>query len=482
MIKFGTDGWRAEIARDFTFENLRYVALATAKYINILAAEKQKNKKPSNAKRERPVLPTCVLGYDTRFLSKEFATEVALVLASQGVIVHFCDDIASTPQVSFNTKQKGVNLGIVITASHNPPQYNGYKLKASFGGPATPKQIAAVEKELAKIVAKPPNLKLLSWDEYIAKKQIRMFDAKESYIRLIKKKINVEAIRKSGLKIVFDLMYGAGINTVKHLLPDADEIHNELNPSFGTISHPEPIIENLFALSEKVRDGKYNIGIAFDGDADRLGAVDHTGEFVDSHKIFMILLKYLVEIRKKRATVVKTVSLTSMVDLYCKKKNLTMIETPVGFKYVAELMANSNVLIGGEESGGLGTALHIPERDGLFNAMLLFEVMAVRKLSLRELCQELDDEFGTHRFMRRDKIVSPAKKEAILAAAEKSPVKIGKNPVIEINKKDGYKFFVDNGWVLIRASGTEPLIRFYAEANSMGRVSELIDEAERLAK
>ena len=482
MIKFGTDGWRAEIARDFTFENLRYVALATAKYINILAQEKIKNKKPSKATRERPIFPTCVIGYDTRFLSKEFAKEVALVLAGQGVIVHFCDDIASTPQVSFNTKQKGVNLGIVITASHNPPQYNGYKLKANFGGPATPKQIAIVEKELTKIIAKPPTLKLATWDEYIAKKQIRIFDAKESYIRLIKKKIKVDVIRNAGLKVVFDLMYGAGMNTVKHLLPDAEEIHNELNPSFGNITHPEPIAENLFALSEKVRDGKYNIGIAFDGDADRLGAIDHTGEFVDSHKIFMILLKYLVEVRKKRATVVKTVSLTSMVDLYCQKKNLTMIETPVGFKYVAELMATSNVLIGGEESGGLGTTLHIPERDGLFNAMLLFEVMAVRKKSLRELCQELDDEFGTHRFMRRDKIVTPAKKEAILAMAEKSPAKIGKSTVIGTSKKDGYKFFVENGWVLIRASGTEPLIRFYAEADSMGKVSELIDEAEKLAK
>jgi len=481
MIKFGTDGWRAEIARDFTFENLRYVALATAKYVRMLTDEKIKNKKPSTATRTRPIFPTCVIGYDTRFLSKDFAKEVAMILASQGVIVYFCDDIASTPQVSFNVKQKGVNLGIVITASHNPPEYNGYKLKAAFGGPATPKQIAIVEKELEKIVAKPPNLKLATWDTYISEKKIRMFDARDSYVRLIKKKLKVEEIRDSGLKIVFDMMHGAGINTVKYLLPKADEINTELNPNFGNI-HPEPIVENLFALTEKVKDGKYNVGFALDGDADRLGAIDHTGEFVDSHKIFMILLKYLVEVRKKRATVVKTVSLTSMVDLYCKKKNLQLIETPVGFKYVAELMATSNVLIGGEESGGLGTTMHLPERDGLFNAMLLLEVMTVRQKSLRELCQELDTEFGAHRFMRRDKIVTPQKKEAILAAAEKSPTKLGKYPVIGVNKKDGYKFFVENGWVLIRASGTEPLIRFYAEADSMGKVSELIDEAEKLGK
>ena len=488
MIKFGTDGWRAEIAREYTFENLRYVALATAKYILSLADEKRKKKEgakkegASKSKKERPILPSCVIGYDTRFLSKAFAQETAIVLASQGVVVHFTDDIASTPQVSFNTKQKGVNLGIVITASHNPPQYNGYKLKAAFGGPATPDQIAMVESELEKIMAKPPTLKLATFESYVEQRLIRVFDAKESYIRLIKKKIKVDEIRKACPKVVFDMMHGAGINTVGTLLPDAVEIHSDLNPSFGDIHHPEPIAENLFTLSEKVKYGKFDLGVAFDGDADRLGAVDHTGEFVDSHKIFMILLKYLVEVRKKRGPVVKTVSLTSMVDMYCKKKNLTLIETPVGFKYVAELMANSSVLIGGEESGGLATALHIPERDGLFNAMLLLEAMVVRKKSLRELCQELDDDFGTHRFMRRDKIVTHQKKEAILAASEKSPTKIGKNPITKTNKKDGYKFFVENGWVLIRASGTEPLVRFYAEADSMGKVSELIDEAEKLAK
>ncbi|MDR0927654.1 MAG: phosphoglucomutase/phosphomannomutase family protein [Ignavibacteria bacterium] len=482
MIKFGTDGWRAEIARDFTFENLRYVAMATAKYINSLADEKRKKKVPTNAKRERPTVAACVVGYDTRFLSKEFAYEVAMVLASQGVIVHLTDDVSSTPQVSFNTKQKGVNLGIVITASHNPPKYNGFKLKAAFGGPATPEQIALVEKELAKIWGKPLNIKMLSFEDYVATRQIRLFNAKESYIRLIKKKIDVEAIHNAKFKMVFDMMYGAGINTVKTLLPTADEIHDELNPSFGNLGHPEPIAENLYDLSDKVRDGKYDVGFAFDGDADRLGAVDNTGEFVDSHKIFLILLKYLVEVRKKRAAVVKTVSLTSMVDMYCEKKHLEMIETPVGFKYVAELMSSQNVLIGGEESGGLATILHIPERDGLFNAMFLLEVMAVRKKSLRELCQELDEEFGPHRYMRRDKTVTQQKKEAILAFAEKGPAKIGKEPVLSTNKRDGYKFFVENGWVLIRASGTEPLVRIYAEADSLGKVSQLIEEVEKWGK
>lgn len=482
MIKFGTDGWRGEIARDFTFENLRYVALATAKYIKILAENKQKSKAPSKAKRKRPTFPTCVLGYDTRFLSKEFAIEVAMVLASQGVVVYLTDNFSSTPQVSFNTKQKGANLGIVITASHNPANYNGFKIKGAFGGPATPEQIELVEAELRKIIAKPPTLKLSSFNDYVQQKMIRTFDSVEPYIRTIKKKIDVEAIKKANYKILFDMMYGSGMRSVEPLQLNSDFLHNEFNPSFGDLDHPEPIAENLSILSQSVRTGKYDVGFAFDGDADRLGAIDHKGDFVDSHKIFMILLKYFVEVKKKRAAVVKTVSLTSMVDKYCDKKKLQLIETAVGFKYVAENMEKMSVLIGGEESGGLATSLHIPERDGLFNAMLLLEVMAKRKKSLRELCEELDEEFGTYRFMRKDKIVTQKAKEAILNTAKKGILKIGKENVIQTNTKDGYKFYVNNGWILIRASGTEPLIRFYAEADSLGRVAELITEAEKLAK
>jgi phosphomannomutase len=483
LIKFGTDGWRAEIARDYTFDNLRKVALATADYVLSLADEKRRSKAPSKAKKERPVVARCVVGYDTRFLSREFAIEAAMVLAHKGVKVDLCDDIASTPQVSFNTKQKTAHLGVIITASHNPYQYNGFKLKAAFGGPATPEQIADVEANIAKYETKSTNLKLKTFAEYLSSKQISYFNAKEPYIRAIRKKIDVDAIQDAGYKIVFDIMHGANMNTVKYLLPHCEEIHKEFNPSFGELARPEPIDENLFTLKETVRDGKYDIGFAFDGDADRLGAVDHKGEFVDSHKIFMILLKYLVEHKGRKGKVVKTVSLTSMVDAYCEKKRLDLIETPVGFKYVAEaIMDNGNVIIGGEESGGLATCLHIPERDGLFNAMLLLEVMVTRGMSLRELCQELDDEFGMHRYMRRDKVVSPEKKKALLAACAKSPSKIGKEVVIRTNTKDGYKFYVENGWVLIRPSGTEPLIRFYAEADSMGRVSELLDDAEKLAK
>lgn len=465
MIKFGTDGWRGLIARDFTFENVQKVALATAKYL------KNKNGEDNLS---------VVIGYDTRFLSRQFAEETALVLAWQGIKVQLSNSVSSTPQVSYHTKQKNASLGIVITASHNPAIYNGYKVKANFGGPAKPEDISDLEIELKKLWNKPPQFKMKSLNDYIKLGMIKLFDAQESYLRYIKKKIDIEAIIKAGYKILYDPMHGAGINTIKHLLPKADEIHGEYNPSFGEIDHPEPIAECLGVLSEKVVSGKYDIGLATDGDADRLGLMDHEGNFVDSHKIYMILLKYLYEQKKKRGAVAKTVSLTSMVNLFCEKHKIKLYETPVGFKHIAKLMVEEKILIGGEESGGLSSIVHIPERDGLFNSLLILEIMAQRKKSLKELCTELDEEFGIHRFNRRDVVVTEELKDQILKAAASNPTKLGKYSVIGHNFTDGFKFFVDNGWLLIRASGTEPLIRFYAEADSNSKVAELLDAGMKL--
>lgn len=465
MIVFGTDGWRGVIARDFTFENIQYVALATAKYL-------LKNPRSAN--------PAIVIGYDTRFMSKEFAEETALVIASQDITVHITDGISSTPQVSFHTKQKGADLGVVITASHNPPEYNGYKLKAHFGGPATPEQIAGLEAELKLILAKPPQIKTKSMEDLINAKKIRIFNAKESYVRNIRKKIDVNAIKEANFKILYDPMHGAGIKTMHMLLDNVEEIHADHNPGFGNVGHPEPIAECLGDLILKIKKGNYDIGIATDGDADRVGAVDAEGNFVDSHRIFMILLKYLYEKRKKRGSVVKTVSLTSMVDKFCNKYGINLYETPVGFKHTAKLMVEEKIIIGGEESGGLGTCIHIPERDGLFNAFLLMEVMALEKKTLKELCEDLEREFGLHRYMRRDVKVTPQLKKQILTACEKTPKKIGRYDVLRVETKDGYKFFVDGGWLLVRASGTEPLIRFYSEAESLSKVNELLDEALKM--
>lgn len=460
-IKFGTDGWRGLIARDFTFDNLALVAHATARYVKKLKAKGA----------------SVVVGHDTRFLSREFAIETSRILASYGITVHLTDTFSSTPQVSFHTKKKGAQIGIVITASHNPAEYNGFKVKASFGGPALPEQIDQIEKELAALKGKTPSVKVDSLDSYVAKRTIRLFEAQESFVRYLEKKIDLDLIIKSGLKIVYDPMHGAGINFMHRLLPDVFEIHGDYNPSFGEIDHPEPIAECLVPLSKAVRKKKADMGLATDGDADRLGAVDHTGAYVDPHRIFMLLMKYLYTDKKRRGAVVKTVSLTSMVNAFCEKNKIKLYETPVGFKHVAKLMSEEKILIGGEESGGLGTSLHIPERDGVFNGLLLLELMATKKKSLKQLCEDLDEEFGPHRYRRRDVRVTEQQKKAILVACAKKPLKIGKHNVLRIDTRDGCKFFIENGWLLIRTSGTEPLVRFYAEANTMSTVNELIDAA-----
>ncbi len=464
-IKFGTDGWRGLIARDYTFDNLTLVAHATARYVRTM------QKKGASV----------VVGYDTRFLSRQFAEETARVLAANGITVYLTDTISSTPQVSFHTKAKKANLGVVITASHNPAEYNGFKVKASFGGPAIPEQITQIEKELDALKGKAPSMKVETLETYIKQKMIRMFDAKESYVRYLRKKIDFDLIAKSGLKVVYDPMHGAGINFMHQILPEAFEIHGWHNPGFGEVDHPEPIAECLDPLMRTVKKQKADVGLATDGDADRLGMVDHTGAFVDSHRIFMLLMKYLHQDKKRRGAVVKTVSLTSMVNKFCEQHGITLYETPVGFKHVAKLMAEEKILIGGEESGGLGTSLHIPERDGIFNGLLILEMMAARKKSLKELCDELDEEYGPHRYRRIDAKVTEQQKKQIMQACAKRPLKIGRYNVLHIDDRDGYKFTVDGGaWLLVRASGTEPLIRFYSEASSINKVNELLDEAMKM--
>lgn len=462
MIKFGTDGWRGEIARDFTFENLQLVAYATAEYIlNSFDTDS----------------PTAVIGYDTRFLSREFAEETAKILAWKGIKVYLADAISSTPQVSYHTKMKNAQLGVVITASHNPSIYSGFKAKASFGGPATPEQITALEVELAKIWDNRPKMEFATLNSYLESGKIEYFTAADDYINHLKATLDFEAINASGFKVLYDPMHGAGIFTIDKLLPNADEIHAYHNPGFGEVDHPEPIAECLPQLMKKVVTEGYDIGIATDGDADRVGLVDHEGNFVDSHRVFMIILKYLYEKKGKRGCVVKTVSLTSMVNDFCEKHGIELIETPVGFKHTAKIMTDGvhNVIVGGEESGGLGTMLHIPERDGLFNALLVLEVMSKENKSLKQLCDDLDEEFGTHRYRRVDQKVTQEVKDQVLAAAANKPTQLGKYAVTEFDGTDGFKFFVENGWLLIRASGTEPLLRFYAEAESMDKVNELIE-------
>ena len=460
-IIFGTDGWRGIIADDFTFESVALVARAAARFY----------KRQKNADRG------IVVGYDSRFLSDKFAETTAQVFASEGMKVWLTDRISTTPQVSLTAKKKRLAGGVVITASHNPAEYNGFKLKAGYSGPSAPADIAKVQKNVTAFEEKMPKRlpKVTSLEEYLKSKMIRYFDARKEYVEYVKKKIDLNAIRKAKFKVLYDPMFGAGIQTMDLLLKDVDHIHNEHNPGFTGIDHPEPLGEYLGDLSKRVRSEGYAIGLASDGDADRLGVIAEDGSFVDSHRIFVILLKYLYEDRKKRGAVAKTISLSTMVNDYCKRNKIKLIETPVGFKYIADLMANERILIGGEESGGLGTSLHIPERDGIFNGLLLLEVMAKKKKSIGQLSRELDEEFGPHRYRRIDKRMTQERKDAILKSAAAGLTQLGKHSITETSTLDGFKFFVDGGWLLIRASGTEPLLRYYAEADSDKKVNELLE-------
>lgn len=465
-ILFGTDGWRAVIAEEFTFANVELVARAAAQFY----------KKHPNAERG------IVVGYDARFLSDKFAATVARVFAAEGMKVWLTDSISSTPQVSLTARQKRLAGGVIITASHNPAEYNGFKLKADYGGPSTPEDIAKVQAGVTKLETAPPKRPkaLPELDELVKGKKVKLFDAKSLYIDYVKKKIDLDRIAKAGFKVLYDPMHGSGIHTMEHLLPNVDQLHNSFNPGFGDLDHPEPLGEYLPGLIAGMKKGGYSIGLATDGDADRLGTVDEEGNFIDSHRVFVLLMKYLYEDRKMKGAVAKTISLTTMINNYCERNRIKMFETPVGFKYIAKLMTTEKIVIGGEESGGLGTALHIPERDGIFNGLLLMEMMAARGKSLAELSRDLDVEFGPHRYSRRDVRMTVAQKNAILAKAKSGVSKLGRYPVIDSSTLDGYKFFVESGWLLIRASGTEPLLRYYAEAESMEKVNELLDAGLKL--
>lgn len=461
QIKFGTDGWRGVIADDFTFVNVAKVALATARYF-------RSHKKIKNG---------LVIGYDSRFMSKEFAHKAAQVIASAGVKVKLAEKISSTPMTSLGIVKMNAAGGVVITASHNPAKYNGFKIKGDFGGPAHPEMVAKVEKILAPILKKKDlPVKERPFEDLVAKKMIQFVDLTSMYVKDIEKKIEVDLIKATRIKIMYDAMYGAGQGVMELILPKVGTIRNTFNPSFAG-GHPEPLAQNLEELSFEVRDGKYNMGIATDGDADRVGAVDEKGNFVDSHRIFAMLLKYLVERKHYKGEVAKSLSVSELIPKMCAKYGLTLLETAVGFKHLCRLMTERKIIIAGEESGGLGVMGHLPERDGIFVGLMLAEIMAVRRKKLSELVQELFDEYGEFHFGRIDSHVTEAEKKTIVSFYSRRPKKIGSFIVNRIDTTDGYKFFVNGGWILVRASGTEPLIRFYAEADTPKKMRTMLKAA-----
>lgn len=465
QIKFGTDGWRGVIAREFTFDNLSLVAQATMDWMT----------------REGLAEQGLVVGYDRRFLSPDFARRVAEVAAGNGIKTLLCDEVAPTPAVSWAVKQQGAGAGVMITASHNPPVYNGFKVKEGYGGSARPVTTGLLEQIVAYNQANNRLVRAVPFDEASRQGLIVPFDATSGYLSQLGLYVDVERIKQAGIMAIADPMYGAGSGFFARLL-GLEEIHNEPNPSFGG-RPPEPIGEHLHELCALLKSGRYRVGLALDGDADRIGAVDEQGEFFSSHGIFTLLLKHLVERKGRSGGVVKTVSTTRLVDCLAAKYDLPLYETPIGFKHICELMLEQQILMGGEESGGLGVAGHIPERDGILMGLLLMETIAVTGKGLREQLDEVMAECGRLYYRRIDTRIGVDEKACLLERLQHEPPSvIAGRTVSSTNFSDGFKFLFDNGdWLLIRPSGTEPVLRLYSEASETEMVETLLRSARQLA-
>jgi len=466
QIKFGTDGWRGVIAREFTFDNLSLVAQATMDYLH----------------KEGLAGKGLVVGYDRRFLSREFAERVAEIAAGNDIQVWLTDNYAPTPAVSWAVHERGAGAGVMITASHNPPKYNGFKVKEAFGGSARPSTTKVLEEMVARNMAGNRSVQAMPLADGIKGGKVSLINAREPYFRQLARYVDLDLIRKAQIPAVVDPMYGAGTGFIPELLPGTAEIHTIDNPAFGGQA-PEPIEDHLAELSMLVKSGAYKVGLALDGDADRIGAVDETGEFFSSHRIFTVLLRHLYERKGLRGDVVKTVSTTRMIDLLAEKYGLALFETPIGFKHICELMLEHDILMGGEESGGLGVKGHIPERDGILMGLLLLEAMAMSGKGLRQLLDETMDEIGHFYYRRIDAPIENAAKERLIAKLKHEGLKtIASRPVAEENFKDGFKYiFADGSWLLIRPSGTEPVLRLYSEANDPVVVAELLQAGREIA-
>lgn len=465
-IKFGTDGWRAVIGEDFTPENCEKVIQA---FCDVSKEKKRGNK--------------VILGYDRRNQSPETARLVAEVLAGNGFEVLLSDQYCPTPCISWMVKSSDAFAGVMITASHNPSQWNGIKFKENYGGSASPTYTKEIEQKIIENDRIKRKIQKISLADAEAKTLINKFSPKKDYVNQLRSLLDLKAIQRSRLKILNDPLFGAGTHFIQDVLQmEVTEIHTEADPDFGGLN-PEPIDKNLGELMIKMKSGKWDVGLATDGDADRIGAVDEKGNFVSSHQIFALLLKHYVEHKKLRGTIVKSVSATQMIPILCKKYGLEIIETPIGFKYICEKLVETNALMGGEESGGLSFAPHVHERDGVLNALFLVEMMAQTGKKLGELIAELYAEIGSFYADRVDFHLERTQIEALQTKLSRTKIQtIASKKVVSVNRLDGFKYlFEDNSWLLLRASGTEPLLRIYAEASSWEAVQKLLSAGKNLA-
>lgn len=452
-IKFGTDGWRGEISKDFTYENLSKVASAFIKYL------KEKNLAHLGI----------AIGYDNRFQSEDFAMLCARIASGAGIKVLLSNHSLPSPALSYYVNKHNLAAGIMITASHNPFNWNGFKIKESFGGSARPEVTKSVEKYLD-VLDNP--------DCPQNDKNIEYFYPFTEYLEHISSFVDLALIKNSGINVILDPMNGSGSGYLKRILPQITEINGNRDPLFHGIN-PEPLPINLIDLASYIKDSQgLSVGIAIDGDADRIAAYDPDGSYISSHNVFSLLLKHLYENKKLRGKVVKTFNISRLIEKQAKEYGLELKETPIGFKYIAEEFLTSDVLIGGEESGGIGIKGNIPERDGSLNALLLLELVSIEKKSLSQILKSIMDKHGYYYYDRIDLHVDTKFLAPKIAALKSKKEFLGK-AIVKIEDLDGIKLNFDDGsWILFRPSGTEPLLRIYCEARSTDAVKLLLSQGE----
>jgi alpha-D-glucose phosphate-specific phosphoglucomutase len=468
-IKFGTDGWRAIIAEDYTYANVRICAQAVADYLR------------AEGKADAPL----VVGYDTRFASEGFAAAVAEVAAANGLKVLLASRAIPTPVTSFAVLHYRAGGGVVITASHNPGSYNGFKYKPDYAGSASPEVVAALEERIEWIYEHDA-IKRQPIAQLVEAGRVEYVDPSDAYLARLNELVDLSEVRGAGLKVVADAMHGAGSGYFARLLAGGSTqvigIRQERNPAFPGIN-PEPITPNLGACVRTIADEMADLGLATDGDADRIGLLDEQGTFINQHQVYALLLLYLLEFRGAHGPAVRSVTSSTMADRLGEIYGVPIHETPVGFKYIGPKMQELGAIMGGEESGGFGFAGHIPERDAILSGAFLLDLMVKLNRSMSEVVRYLQDRVGAFYYDRVDIQFPAAEREAILRrVAGSRPAEIDGSKVVGVNEIDGYKFSADDGsWLLIRFSGTEPLLRIYTETTSRDRVQRILGEGRRIA-
>jgi phosphomannomutase len=464
-IKFGTDGWRGVIADDFTYDNVRTVSRAIARYV---------------ARAEDPRRGVMV-GYDNRFASERFARVAAETLAAAGLPVWLAEQPAPTPAVSVLVRQRGAAGGIVITASHNPPKWNGLKYKASYGSSALPSIVAQIEQELALVLRNPPP------PLPPRPANVLSVDLRAPYLETLDKLVDWDRLRAAGFRFLVDVMHGSGAGLLKTLFDRhgvaCEEIRGWRDPLFGG-ANPEPIEPHIEPMRAAIRAGSFHAGFCMDGDADRIAAMDREGTLITPHQILSILVWHLAGTRHISGDVAKTFSVTKLLDKVAAKFGRTLHQVPVGFKYICELMLERDILLGGEESGGIGTKLHVPERDACACALLLAEVLAWHRKSLGELVAMLHAEFGEHHYGRVDLDLRPGQKEKALEHF--SSPKLTRHleyPIVKREDLDGVKLYLGTtGWLMVRGSGTEPILRLYGETPSAATTRDILERTAHFVR